>query len=108
MATPTGDDVAGFLGRAEDAKTAQLAEKHLPIVTRLVYDYTRGRGFDALTDIPNESIEAVIVAATARLTQNPEGIVTESMGPASIRRTVFDGFSIAERQLLNSYRRRTA
>ena len=107
MATPTAADVARFLGQGGDTSLVALAGEHLPIITAWVSTYTRGVGFDQQGD-PNDAVAAVIVAATARLTQNPEGKITVAIDDYSARMTVFEGFSIIERMVLDGFRRKTA
>lgn len=101
---PTATDVAGFLGRGGDTDLVALAEKHLPIVTHMVNAYTRGVGFNA--DQPNPALAAVIVSATARLSANPDGTISQTIDDYQTRKTVFEGFSIAERVILDGYRRK--
>lgn len=99
-------DVASFLGRGDDTEFVTLAGTHLPVVTEMVKGYTRGLGFTA--DEPNAAIAAVIVSATARLSANPDGTITVSIDDYQTRKTVFEGFSIAERVILDNYRRKAA
>lgn len=106
MAAPTAETVAKFLGRAGDFDVISLAEQHLPLVTEMVRTVTRGVGFTG--DSPNQALATVIVSATARLTNNPEGNVTFSIDDYQTRNTVFEGFSLIERQILNTYRRTAA
>ncbi|MGV8881653.1 MAG: hypothetical protein ACOH19_05830 [Rhodoglobus sp.] len=101
-----GQDVADFLGRGDDSELVTLAGGHLVIVSEMVKAYTRGLGFTA--DEPNPAIAAVIVSATARLSANPDGTVTVSIDDYQTRKTVFEGFSIAERVILDGYRRKAA
>lgn len=106
MATPTATDVAKFLGQGDDTSLVALAGEHLPIITAWVKSYTRGVGFTA--NVPDDAIAAVIVAATARLTQNPEGHITLSIDDYSARMTVFEGFTLVERMVLDGFRRKAA
>ncbi|MBX0299392.1 hypothetical protein K2F54_05300 [Cryobacterium sp. 1639] len=106
MPFPTAEDVAAFLGKAGDLTVVGLAGAHLPMVTELARAHTRGKGF---TDYDLEApVASVIVSATARLTNNPELLVSETIGDYSARYTVFQGWSIIERSVLDGYRRRTA
>lgn len=106
MAAPTAEAVAKFLGQGGDFDVVILAGEHLPLVTEMVRTYTRGKGFTGTT--PNDALSAVIVSATARLTNNPEGNVTFSIDDYQTRNTVFEGFSLIERQILDTYRRKAA
>lgn len=106
MPAPQASDVAAFLDRAGDSRVTALAGVHLPIVTQFVREYTRGKGFDE--QVPNGAISAVIVSATARVTQNPDGTISETIADYSVRKTVFAGLSVIERSVLDAYRRRSA
>lgn len=99
--------VADHLGISLDTKTTMLIITNLEIVRELVSEYTRGKGFD-VDGNPTPGLEAVIVSATARITQNPEGVITETIGDYSVRRSVFTGFSLVEKLVLDGYRRRAA
>lgn len=103
----TATDVADYLGRGDETDLVALAGQHLPIVTEWVKSYTRGVGFDEVND-PDAAVSAVIVAATARLTNNPDGTVTVSVDDYQTRKTVFEGFNLIERQILDGYRRKAA
>lgn len=101
---PVAADVAQFLGRGDDDDLVTLAGAHLPIVTEMVRAYTRGVGFTV--GQPNDAVAAVIVSATARLSSNPDGTVTVAVDDYTTRKTVFEGFSIAERVILDGLRRK--
>lgn len=103
----TAQDVADFLGRGDDTSLVALAGEHLPLVTEMAYTHTRGVGFDE-PDEPNRAIAAVIVSATARLTNNPELLQSEQIGDYSARYTTFQGWSILERAVLDAHRRKAA
>lgn len=107
MAAPTAADVAKFLGKGDEGNVVALAEVHLPLVTAMAKTHTRGIGFDEW-DEPAEPIAAVIVSATARVTSNPNMLVSETIGDYSARYTRFVGWSIIELAVLDSYRRKTA
>jgi hypothetical protein len=106
MDIPTAQQVADALGRGDDTELVALASVHLPIITGFIREYTRGEGFT--DDVPTDSIAGVIVTATARYVQNPELVVSETIGDHSERRTVFEGLSLIEQQVLNNYRKRAA
>ena len=63
--------------------------------------YTRGAGFSA--GVPNDQIAAVIVSATARMMANPQQIAYD-VGGVSMRGG-FQGFNLAERIVLNRFRK---
>lgn len=100
----TGQDVADFLGRGDDAEFVALAGLHVPIVQAIVSAYTRGNGFTA--GQPAEDVDAVITTATARLAVNPESTKRESIDDHDITPAVFEGFTLAELFVLNRYRKR--
>lgn len=101
--TPTGQQVADFLGQGDIPELVALAEEHVVIVRAMARAYTRGNGFD-LDGFPNEEIEAVIVTATARLVANPEQL-RHSVGGVQMLDS-FKGWSLAETFVLNRYRKR--
>lgn len=102
----TAQAVADFLGRGDDTELVALAGQHLPIVQELVRTHTRGVGFEG--DTPNYALAAVIVSATARLSSNPDSTITVSVDDFSIRKTVFEGFSLVELAVLDAFRRKAA
>lgn len=107
MSTPTATQVAEYLGRGDDPNIVALAGVHLPVVTEWVRAYTRGVGFD-IAGMPDGPVAAVITAATARLTSNPDGTITVSIDDYQTRKTVFEGFNLIERAVLDGYRRKAA
>jgi len=107
MITVSGAAVADYLGRGDDAELVALAGAHVEIVTEWVKSYTRGVGFSTFGE-PAAAVAAVIVAATARLSNNPDGIITLTVDDYSVRNTVFEGFSLIERAILDGYRRKAA
>ena len=106
MLLPTALDVAAFLGKAGSQALTDLAGAHLPLVIELARAHTRGKGFTAYE--ADAALCSVIVSATARLTNNPELLVSETIGDYSARYTVFQGWSIIERSVLDGFRRKTA
>ena len=107
MATVTGTDVAEYLGRGDDVGLATLAGRHVVVVSEMVKAYTRGKGFDLGLN-PNAALAAAIISATARLSSNPDGTITVSVDDYQTRKTVFEGFNIAEHTILNGYRRKAS
>ena len=103
--TPTGEDVASFLGQGDIEQVVALAEEHVAIITALARSYTRDNGFTS-DGTAREDICAVITAATARLVANPEQI-HYSAGAQRLSGG-FKGWSLAEQIVLNRYRRRSA
>jgi len=96
---PTGADVASFLGSTDPALIA-LAGQHVQIITAMARTYTRGNGFNGST--PRDDLAAVITVATARLVANPEQL-QHQIGSVAMRGG-FQGWSLAELFVLNSYR----
>lgn len=95
----TGNDVASFLGSVDPALIV-LADQHAQIITAMCRAYTRGNGFAAGT--PADDLAAVITVATARLVANPEQLQSQ-IGSVAMRGG-FQGWSLAELFILNSYR----
>lgn len=96
----SGVQVAAFLGSTDPALIA-LAGQHAAIVTAIARTYTRGNGF-ANASTPADDLAAVITVATARLVANPEQIQSQ-IGSVAMRGG-FQGWSLAELFILNSYR----
>lgn len=101
MATVTGQRIADFLGGGDDDNLIELADNHIEVLTQMCLAYTRGAGFS--DGAPNEQIAAVILSATARMIANP-GQIAYDVGGVSIRGG-FQGFNIAERIVLNRFRK---
>lgn len=103
----TGQDVADYLGRGDDTELVALASTHVGHMTNLVRAYTRGKGFT--DDTPAADLDSVIVASTARLVNNPEGVQAETIGGYSVTYGAGGhGWTLAEQFVLNGYRRRLA
>lgn len=102
MAAVTGQRVADFLGGGSDASLVTLAERHAAIVTMMASGYTRGVGF--ADGVPNDEIASVIVAASARMVSNPQQIAHD-VGGVSMRGG-WQGWNLAERLVLNRYRKK--
>lgn len=106
MTAPTAQQVAEYLGQGSSDQVVALAGVHLPLITEMARTHTRGVGFaDAL---PNAAISAVIVSATARIVANPDSVQSSQAGPFMERRTVFQGWTLLERSVLDAHRRRAA
>lgn len=106
MAFVSGQQVADYLGRGDDAALVDLAWEHLDVVEQFVKAYTRGRGF--LEGQPVDAVAAVILSATARLTNNPQMTARESVGSFSQTPAVLDGWTLPELAVLHRYRVRAA
>lgn len=103
MGTPTSADLAAFTGKELSAGQADAV---IALVRSMAKGYTRGKGF---TDgEPNDDVQAVILAASARLLADTSQIIAaQSMGPFTVQfRAGFDGWSTAELFVLNRYRDR--
>lgn len=101
-----GKRVAAHLGRAGDEDTELQATAHAEIVTDYVWGYTRGKGFT--DDVPVRPLRSVIVAATARLTGNPEQLSYYVAGDYSEKPAILAGWLLHELAVMNNYRRRYA
>ncbi len=102
-----GADVAAFLGRPGDANLAAVADAHLPHLLNLARAYTRGNGFFDSFGNPDPEIESVVMLAAARLATNPAQVESESTDSYSVRGG-FHGWTLAERLVLDNYRRKLA
>lgn len=91
---------------AGEERTAAAREAY-EIVLLTAWGYTRGRGFgDAL--VPVYPIGRVIDMAAIRLANNPEQLQRWQISGDSETLTAFQGFTLAERHVLDRYRRRSA
>ena len=99
-------DLLEFLGLPNNPDMVKLAKQHTRIVTTFVRNYVRGNGF-SVDGIPNPDIHDVIITATARYLPNPTQASRQSLGNQSIGYASIDGFTLAEKSVLNRYRRRT-
>lgn len=104
--TVTGQDVADFLGLGDDAEFVTQAGTAAVTVTAIARTYTRGQGFT--NDEPNDDVAAVILTAACRLAVNPHQNIREQIGDYQVTPSLFQGFTLAEAMVLNTYRRRTA
>lgn len=82
------------------------AQDHALTVLEYVRGYTREQGFVGY--IPHRSLQAVIVAAAARLYVNPEQVTYYATGDYSERPATMTGWTMAERAVLRRFRRVTA
>lgn len=99
------EQVALFLGRADDTVLNASIGQAISIVTLLAKAYVRGGEDWDIDDYPE--IEAVIVAAAARLATNP-GVVDQDLVAGPFSRSLrggFTGWTVAELAVLNRHRR---
>lgn len=94
------------LDRADDVELIDACTEHVELVTEYVRGYTRGRGFDPLTDEPARGLQAVIVGAAAKLTSNPDQLTSYTAGDYSERGALLIGWTLPELAILNNFRRR--
>lgn len=91
-------------GRVTDLHGGDAATV-VELVTAMAHSYTRGEGF---TDgQPASDIAAVVVMAATRLLAHPDQLaVAQTMGAFSVdySRGGFQGFTVAERIVLDRYR----
>lgn len=76
------------------------------MVRLFVMEYTRDKGFS--DGVPKPGLLAVIIAGASRLVNNPEQAELYVVDGVTIRPGVFKGYTLAERGVLNRYRRRFA
>lgn len=101
---PTGADVAAFLGQEDDPVIVALAGQHVGPVVAFARSYTRGEGFDSARHTMAEDLHAVVLAAAARMVNNPEQVEQERLADYSVTPTV--GWTLVELAVLNRYRKR--
>lgn len=82
------------------------ASFYADVVQSFVMGYTRGRGFN--NGEPNSQLKRVIVSGAARLTRNYDSVIRYQADNQSETLTVFSGFNIAEKGILNNFRKRFA
>lgn len=94
-----------FTGISRPDVEEQAAEA-LKIAESMVAAFTRGRHVNRAGEF-REGVEGVIVTSAARILSNPEQVsVREQVGPYSLYRGEgFQGFSLAERMVLDRYRK---
>lgn len=115
-------DVLDLLGGGSGVAVEQV-EAALSIVEATVYSYTRGVGFgvgllpgptvfpsadlsqSAIGD-PDEALTTVIVSAAARMANNPTADTYIQVDGWANRPGGFQGFTLAELMILNTYRKR--
>ena len=93
-----GMDVADL-----DPAEVLTARDHAMTVLEYVKGYTRDRGF--IGYVPHRSLQAVIVAAGARLFVNPEQMTYYSAGDYSERPATMTGWTSAELGVLRRFRK---
>ena len=93
-----GMDVADL-----DPAEVLTARDHAMTVLEYVKGYTRDRGF--IGYVPHRSLQAVIVAAGARLFVNPEQMTYYSTGDYSERPATMTGWTSAEVAVLRRFRK---
>lgn len=106
VATRLADRIVRHVGQdvAElDPTEVLTARDHAMVVLEYVKGYTRDRGFVGY--IPHRSLQAVIVAAAARLFTNPEQLTYYSTGDYSERPATLTGWTAAELGVLRRFRR---
>lgn len=104
MATPTADQLAGFLGRTVDSGQASAV---IQVVASFAKSYTRGIGFT--DDGPYDEIASVILSASARLISHIRQVgIDEAKGPESARFLASPfTWSVGELMVLNRFRVRS-
>lgn len=106
VATRLADRIIRHVGQnVAELESDELltARDHAMTVLEYVKGYTRARGFVGY--IPHRSLQAVIVAAAARLFTNPEQLTYYSTGDYSERPATMTGWTAAELGVLRRFRR---
>ena len=105
MAAYTAADLAAHLQTDVDTATATLA---LKVATDVVRTYTRDEGFNIVTGAPGDDLAAVILLVAGRIYTNPAATEMTSIDDYTVRYAAFNGWTLPELAVLNTYRRRTA
>ncbi len=105
MAAYTPADLAAHLQTDVDTATAVLA---LKVATDVVRSYTRGEGFNVVTGAPGDDLAAVVLMAAGRIYTNPAATEMTSIDDYTVRYAAFNGWTLPELAVLNTYRRRAA
>lgn len=99
---PTGQQVAQLLGQG--GNSSALAEAYLPMVWEMAREYTRGKGFNDDGTEAEPSIVAVVKLACVRIVSNPTQTKRYQVGEYSETPSLFQGWTVAELSVLNTYR----
>ena len=101
----TAVDLAAHLQQDVDTATAVLC---LKVAADVVFSYTRGQGFNAVTGAPGDDLAAVVLTSTGRMYTNPAHTQQETIDDYTVRYAGFTGWTLPELAVLNTYRRRAA
>ena len=93
------DKVAAFTG---GTLPTDAATEHVEAATSYVKAYVRDVGF--VSGLPNDELASVIVSVAARSLANPTGVWQTTTGPFSVSYSRTEGFTLAERAVLDRYR----
>ena len=107
VSSPTGTDVASYLGRASDTVFMAQCATAATMVRELASGYCREIGFSDPAQVPSD-LRSVIILRAARMAANPLGYVSETTDGASQTDRFAGGWTLDEQVLLNAYRRRAA
>ncbi len=105
MAAYLAADLAAHLQQDVDTATAVLC---LRVATDVVFSYTRGQGFNAVTGAPGDDLAAVVLTSAGRMYTNPTHNQQETVDDYIVRYAGFTGFTLPELAILYTYRRRAA
>lgn len=101
-----GDRLAASLRWTSEADLAAARDAYETVLL-VAWGYTRGRGFTEALQ-PTYPIGRVVAMAAARLAVNPEQLDRWQVSGDSETLNAFQGFTLAERHVLDRYRRRFA
>ena len=101
-----GDRLAASLRWTSEADRAAARDAYETVLL-VAWGYTRGRGFTEALE-PTYPIGRVVAMAAARLAVNPEQLDRWQVSGDSETLNAFQGFTLAERHVLDRYRRRFA
>ncbi|WP_392508822.1 hypothetical protein ACF3NT_07055 [Naumannella halotolerans] len=106
---PTPAEVGRYLGISPDAEQVESLKLHIDNSVQAVFAYTRGTGFYS----PMNSLQVqpplyrVIIGLAARAFNNPTSDESFSAGTLS-KRPGLPEFTLADRLIMNTYRRQSA
>lgn len=102
---PVAEDLLGLVEGGPGDPTVEQAQQALDVATAMVQAYCRGNARDAVGW--RAGVGEVVLMVAARILANPSGIqFRDQAGPFSVsRQSGFEGFTLAERFVLNRYRK---
>lgn len=101
---PTGESVSELLGKGGDTGMSALAQVYVPMIWAMAQDYTRGNGFNEDGTEAETALVSVVKIACVRLVANPTQVKRYQVGEYSETPSLFQGWTVGELAVLNTYR----